>query len=84
MRVLRKRLLNTLELDEQHADNYDVEKQADIAGWLTMGTCWEVSRDDATHMGVNKLKSGWVLRESGGKKKSLYSNAEHHVNSIVF
>ena len=37
-----------------------------------MGTCEEVSRGDATQMGLNILKSGWVLSESGGKKKAMF------------
>ena len=59
-----------LEPDEHNAENYDLEKQKEIASPLKMGTCEEVSRDDATHMVLTMLKSSWVLRESGGKIKA--------------
>ena len=58
-----------LEPDEHNAENYNLEEQKEIASPLKMGTCEEVSRDDATRILLTMLKSGWVLRESGGKKK---------------
>ena len=53
MSVLRKRLLNAstgweLEPDEQNEENYDAEKQAEIASLFKMVTCVEASREDAT------------------------------------
>ena len=59
-----------LEPDEHHAENYNLEKQKEIVSPLKMRTCEEVSRDDATHVVLSMLKSGWVLRESGGEKKA--------------